>query len=67
MSNDQPGYHSYLVRLWSVRDGDQTVWRASLESTLSGERQSFASLDDACEYLKRQIGALTDHERGEER
>jgi hypothetical protein len=54
---ERPGYLSYLLRLWQVhteRVGPQaggTVWRASLESSLTGQRQGFASLDELFEFL----------------
>jgi hypothetical protein len=63
---EQPAYLSYLLRLWQVdteRGGPQgggTVWRASLESSLTGERQGFADLDDLFEFLRRQMAAVTD-------
>jgi hypothetical protein len=62
----QPGYLSYLLRLWqvdSVRAGhglDSRAWRGSLESSLTGERLGFASLDELFEYLLFQTGAVTD-------
>lgn len=63
---EQPGYQSYLLRLWqvdSVRVGDgldSRVWRGSLESSLTGERLGFTSLDELFEYLLFQTGAVTD-------
>ena len=62
----QPGYLSYLLRLWqvdSVRAGDgldSRAWRGSLESSLTGERLGFTSLDELFEYLLFQTGAVTD-------
>lgn len=59
-SNRQPGYLSYLLRLWQ---GDTTgvgtgtrgnAWCGSLESSLTGERQGFASLDELVEFLHGQ-------------
>jgi hypothetical protein len=63
---EQPGYLSYLLRLWQVDTegvGPQergTVWRASLESSLTGKRQGFASLDELFEFLQRQTGTVAD-------
>lgn len=59
MRREQPDYLSYLVRLW--RTGDQhpfgrRVWRASLESPHTGERWSFASLEELFDFLERQTG-----------
>jgi len=59
----QPGYLSYLLRLWQVdhqgithQEGG-TLWRASVESSLTGERQGFASLEELFEFLHRQMVA----------
>jgi hypothetical protein len=63
---EQRGYLSYLLRLWQVdfaQEGDRSdseVWRGSLESPLSGERQGFASLDELVEFLRRQTGAVAE-------
>lgn len=54
---EAPDYLSYLMRLWRVRNGEKTTWRASLESALSGETYNFASLDRLCDFLRDQ----TDH------
>jgi hypothetical protein len=64
--HEQPGYLSYLIRLWQVdtaREADRlgrTVWRGSLESSLTGERQGFADLDELVEFLQRQTEAQAD-------
>jgi hypothetical protein len=69
----QPGYLSYLLRLWQVdteRLGSQaggTVWRASLESSLTGKRQGFADLDDLFEFLHHQMAAMADTDIDEKR
>jgi hypothetical protein len=47
-------YISYLLRLWMVKENDTFVWRASLETTHSGERYGFASLDAMLAFLKEQ-------------
>jgi len=44
MSDDQPVYLSYLLRLWSTSADRERVWRASLKSPLTGQRHSFATL-----------------------
>jgi hypothetical protein len=62
----QLGYMSYLLRLWQVDTegviphAGGTVWRASLESSLTGKRQGFTSLDELFEFLHRQMGALVE-------
>lgn len=54
MSREQGGYYSYLLRLWRVKSQGQSLWRASLEDALTGERRGFASLDDLFACLRRQ-------------
>jgi hypothetical protein len=51
--------------LWQVKTAKKTTWRASLESSLSGERQGFASLDDLFEFLRRETDALSRKEDDE--
>lgn len=70
MTHERVDYLSYLLRLWRENGGEKSqcgaaraVWRASLE-TPSGESHGFASLDDLCSFLRRQIGAWPDVEVG---
>ena len=44
-------YESFLLRLWESDEASQLVWRASLESTDTGERRGFADLDSLFAYL----------------
>lgn len=59
---EQSAYISYLLRLWQVDAGEagelpeEKVWRVSIESSLTGERQGFACLDDLFVFLLRQTG-----------
>ena len=62
----QPGYQSYLLRLWQVdhqgvrcQEG-RTLWRASVESSLTGERQGFASLEELFEFLNTRLVSAND-------
>lgn len=55
MSNEDyknRGYRAYLVRLWPVHSGGQTVWRASAEDAHSGERHAFADLAHLFAFLQ---------------
>ena len=52
MTEKQPRYLSYLLRLWQTNDGGKQIWRASLESPGAGERQGFASLEDLFDFLQ---------------
>ena len=60
-------YLSYLLRLWSVEDGGDRIWRASLEGPHSGQRTGFASLDDLFDFLRQQVNEWTSDLSGEER
>jgi hypothetical protein len=63
MEEERPDYLSYLLRLWRVREHGPPAWRASLQRPGSGERLSFATLDELFAYLRRQTGtrAGTEH------
>lgn len=75
VSGKEAGYQSYLLRLWQDNSGrplcsrdeatpghieDKAVWRASLESSLTGEKQSFASLDSLFTFLRRQTSVVSE-------
>ncbi|HZB96576.1 MAG TPA: hypothetical protein VE268_11495 [Herpetosiphonaceae bacterium] len=53
----QPGYASYLLRLWPVRSGGRVVWRASLESTRTADQHRFATLDQLMIFLREQTSS----------
>ncbi len=53
------GHHlAYLLRLWEVRDGDQRIWRASLQSPTTSERHAFANLEDLFDFLEDRTTTL---------
>jgi hypothetical protein len=54
MKDKSPHYLSYLLRLWGAGKGDDSTWRASLESPMTGERHGFASLKDLFAFLQAQ-------------
>jgi hypothetical protein len=56
MSREQRCYISYLLRLWQISNEGELVWRASLESPHTGERQGFAKLAELFTFLEREIG-----------
>jgi hypothetical protein len=61
MDEERPGYLSYLLRLWREENlkapgADEAIWRASLESARTGEKKTFASLDDLVSFLREQTG-----------
>ncbi len=75
MSEESRDYASYLLRLWRVDQAPQidaaewtgalnfrasTAWRASLESTQTGERKNFGSLEELLAFLRSGFGAQID-------
>ena len=54
MKDKSPYYLSYLLRLWGAGKGADSIWRASLESPMTGERHGFASLKDLFTFLQAQ-------------
>jgi len=60
---NQPVYLAYMLRLWQVNPGGQPIWRASLESPHTGERHSFASMEQLLAFLQDKTHILpADHE-----
>jgi hypothetical protein len=62
--NQQPGYLSYLLRLWQENAGNQLsgeapLWRASLEGPQSDERRGFAGLEELFTYLRVLTGMVS--------
>ncbi len=55
-------YESYLLRLWESDEAGQLIWRASLESTETGQRHGFADLDSLFTYLKTVCQSLAQDE-----
>ena len=49
-------YHSYLLRVWLVKENGKSVWRGSLENPFTGGRMGFANLLELCIFLTNQIG-----------
>lgn len=56
----QPGYLSYLLRLWREQGEGGEAWQASLECTSSGELELFKNLDELFDYLRERTGAAQD-------
>ncbi len=66
MNEETNVYHAYLLRLWRAQSQGQTHWRASLECPHTGERQSFASLEQCLAYLREQFGESVEDGRPSE-
>lgn len=56
MSDEKPYYISYLLRLRRATGRQGAVWRVSLESPGSGERHSFATLEEMLSFLREKTG-----------
>ena len=59
----QRRYLSYMLRLWETSNGEKQIWRASLESPGSGQRQGFASLESLIDFLEAQIEPQPEEDR----
>ncbi len=55
MTEAQPDYLAYLLRLWRV-NATVGAWRASLEDPHTGEQHAFASLEALSDFLQAQMG-----------
>ncbi|MEJ2750952.1 MAG: hypothetical protein P8183_24050 [Anaerolineae bacterium] len=64
MNETHRGYVSYLLRLWQAEDNGESVWRASLESSQTGQRWAFANLDEALAFLRAQTSELSVNQGG---
>jgi hypothetical protein len=61
MGKQQTDYMSFMLRLWHVGDGEpETLWRASLQNSLTGERMSFATLEELFAFLRQLIAVVPD-------
>ncbi len=60
MTTEQPRYLAYMLRLWQVGSGEEPIWRASLESPHTGERQGFAGLQALFAFLEEQTRSTDD-------
>jgi hypothetical protein len=52
MSEEPPRYLAYMLRMWQASSDGRMVWRASLESPHTGERQGFADLRALYDFLE---------------
>jgi hypothetical protein len=65
VNKEQPDYVSFMLRLWrenadAVGEHGATgqVWRASLESSRTGERWGFANLRELFAFLRRHTSGV---------
>jgi len=47
-------YLSYLLRLWESADGEEHVWRASLECPRTGDRHGFTTIEALFDFLRQE-------------
>jgi hypothetical protein len=52
LDDHRQDYRAYMLRLWRVEGGDRPMWRASVESPHTGERQAFADLKALFAFLE---------------
>ena len=55
MNTGKGSYLAFMLRLWPVEQDGEMVWRASLESPLTGERRGFATLEALIAFLQAEI------------
>jgi hypothetical protein len=60
MGSEQPGYRSYLLRLWQVGSANVPIWRASLEDVRTHQRLNFASLEQLFAFLVEETRGAPD-------
>jgi hypothetical protein len=51
---------TYLLRLWQADNGDQPVWRLSLEQVHEQQRVIFASLAELADFLASRMNRESD-------
>ncbi|MBN1922811.1 MAG: hypothetical protein JW892_16295 [Anaerolineae bacterium] len=61
----KPRYLSYLLRLWENTDGEEHLWRASLECPRTGARQGFTTIEALFDFLRQETAAEAGEIRNE--
>jgi hypothetical protein len=64
VSKEKRRYISFLLRFFETESKGALVWRASLESSGTGERWGFASLDELFAFLRQQTAGTSDSSAG---
>ena len=54
MTSTPRRYRSYLIRLWRSENDDTSIWHASTEDTMTGERKNFAGIEQLFRFLEQQ-------------
>ena len=58
-------YSSYLLRLWMSEENEQPIWRASLESTHTGQRRNFSDVRALVEFLETEFDSCQTEPSGQ--
>lgn len=48
---DERNYQAFLVRLWTVAQDGEVIWRASAQDAHTGGCRAFADLGGLCAFL----------------
>ncbi len=64
MRSEQRRYISYLLRLWQIKSEGELIWRVSLESPRTRQRQGFASLEALVGFLREEVDLSPDSTHG---
>lgn len=54
MTGTSRRYRSFLIRLWRSESDDTSIWHASTEDTMTGERRNFAAINQLFSFLEQQ-------------
>ena len=63
MSEREPEYLSYLLRIWRESQDDGRRWRASLEDTANGEVEGFSDIESLIEGLRQRTKKVGEEEK----
>jgi len=63
MFTGQLAYLFFFLRQWRAPGGDKQLWRASLETTLTGERKGFADLEALARFCVHRSSSIL-HRKG---
>lgn len=56
MTRTDTGYVSFLLRLRRIESQDHRTWVASMQSTATGESQTFSTVAALVEFLEAEFG-----------
>jgi hypothetical protein len=65
VDDDEHRYLTYLLRVWTVDQNGSPIWRASLESSQTGECVGFPDLDALFTFLSQQTSTASEPATGQ--